>query len=75
MTNRNGDRGGSGAVPGNLAKHLRHLLRVRLKYARRPRRYRQLLREVRARRPVTILEVGVHSAVRAIEMIEAPEAA
>jgi predicted O-methyltransferase YrrM len=54
-----------------IGPHLRHLLRQHIKYARKPRRYRQLLRAVREIMPRTILEIGVYNGVRAIEMIEA----
>jgi hypothetical protein len=54
-----------------FAKAARHLARVHLKYAKRPRRYRQLLREIRSCRPRSIVEIGVFEGVRAVEMIEA----
>ena len=54
-----------------IGPHLRHLLRLHIKYARKPRRYRQLLRAVREIMPKTIVEIGVYNGVRAIEMIEA----
>ncbi len=50
---------------------LRHEYRCRVKYGRRPRRYRQLLRLVRAAAPATLVEIGVYTGQRAVEMIEA----
>lgn len=55
----------------DIAKTARHFARVHLKYAKRPRRYRQILREIRRRRPASIVEIGVYQGVRAVEMIEA----
>lgn len=55
-------------LPG---KRLRHLARMHLKYARRPRRYRRLLAAAEALRPRTIIEIGVFTGLRGLEMIEA----
>ncbi len=55
----------------NVMKCLRHQARIQLKYARRPRRYRQILRVVERLRPRSILEVGVFQGRRGVEMIEA----
>ena len=55
----------------DFAKAARNLARVHLKYAKRPRRYRQILREIRIRRPQILVEIGVYEGVRAVEMIEA----
>ncbi|MFT6773408.1 MAG: putative O-methyltransferase YrrM [Paracoccaceae bacterium] len=55
-------------LPG---KHLRHLTRMHLKYARRPRRYRRLLAAAATLRPRTIIEIGVFTGLRGLEMIEA----
>lgn len=55
----------------DFVRSVRHLARVHLKYAKRPRRYRQILRAIRQRRPQSILEIGVYQGVRAVEMIEA----
>lgn len=52
-------------------KRLRHLARFHLKYGKRPRRYRQLLKAAATLRPACILEIGVHTGQRAVEMIEA----
>ncbi len=49
---------------------LKYHYRVQVKYARKPRRYGQILKAIAARRPRTIVEVGVHTAARAKEMIE-----
>lgn len=50
---------------------LRHAYRVHLSYARTPRRYRQLLRVARAEAPARIIEIGVFTGLRAVQMIEA----
>lgn len=55
-------------IPG---KRLRHLMRMHLKYARRPRRYRRLLAAAEALNPRIIIEIGVYTGLRGIEMIEA----
>jgi predicted O-methyltransferase YrrM len=55
----------------NISTLLRHLARVNLKYAKRPRRYRQLLHTAESIRARCILEIGVFDGVRAKEMIEA----
>lgn len=56
---------------GDFAKSLRHQARIHVKYAKKPRRYRQILHEIRERQPTTIIEVGVYEGARAVEMIEA----
>jgi predicted O-methyltransferase YrrM len=53
------------------SKRLRHAARMRLRYAKRPRRYRQLLAIAAERAPSRIVEVGVHRGVRAVEVVEA----
>ena len=55
----------------NIMRCLRHQARIQIKYARRPRRYRQVLRAVARLRPRSILEVGVFQGRRGVEMIEA----
>lgn len=50
---------------------MRYLVRVHGKYGRRaPRRYRNLLMEIRRQHCRTILEIGVYRAIRSVEMIE-----
>ena len=56
------------ALPG---KKLRHFARMNVKYAKKPRRYRRLLKAAATRRPKTILEIGVFTGKRGVEMLEA----
>ena len=55
----------------NLLRYMRHEARILAKYARRPRRYRQILQTVEKLQPKSILEVGVYQGKRGVEMIEA----
>lgn len=55
------------------SRRLRHLARLHGKYARRPRRYRHLIAAAAARAPRRILEIGVFTGQRGIEMIEASQ--
>lgn len=52
-------------------KRLRHTVRKNVKYAKRPRRYRQLLAEAERIQPSSFLEIGVFTGVRGVEVIEA----
>ena len=52
-------------------RRLRHMVRRHLKYARVPQRYRQLLDLVAEMAPRHIVEIGVYTGRRSVEMIEA----
>ena len=54
-----------------LTRGARYLVRTHLKYARRPRRYRQILQAIVEHRPAVIVEIGVFQGTRAVEMIDA----
>ena len=55
----------------NIVLQAKYMWRLKVKYARRPRRYAHLLEAIRRRRPRRILEIGVYDGIRAVEMIEA----
>lgn len=61
----------TGLIERVPVKGLRHMVRLHLKYARRPRRYRRLLQAAATHRPQRILEIGVYDGRRGVEMIEA----
>ncbi len=53
------------------SKRLRHMVRRHVKYARTPQRYGQLLDRVTEMAPRHIVEIGVYTGRRSVEMIEA----
>lgn len=56
----------------NIAlRRIRHHLRTNLKYARKPKRYRQVLSAAAETGARSIVEVGVYKGVRGVEIIEA----
>lgn len=52
-------------------KRLRHLARSKIKYSKKPRRYRRLLIEAVRMKPKSFLEIGVFTGIRGVEVIEA----
>ena len=53
------------------SKSARHFFRMHLKYNRRPRRYRRLLLAAERIRPKVVIEIGVFTGLRGVEVLDA----